>query len=226
MRRVVKACSLIKAAAVYLALLPQAALGQGTDATAVPSATDRVPRMVVEARREARTLTKNAGADYRNGRFESAAVSYQRAYALVPAPQLLFDIGQCQRKLGRPDRAKTFFQAYLRARPDAPHRVVVEQLIAEADAQMRERGASPVQERRVAIEPLRETPPPVAGTTRMVFAPAPAEDDSEGPLLVERWWFWAGVGVVIAGGVTATLLLTREPEADTPEASLGTVRWH
>jgi hypothetical protein len=216
MRRFVQSCSVISAATVCVALLSQSALGQATD----------VPFATTEARREARALTKRAGADYRSGRYEAAAAGYQRAHALVPAPQLLFDIGQCHRKLGQPDRAKTFFEAYLRERPDAPHRVVVEQLIAEADAQLREREASPVTVRRVAIEPLRPPPTPVA-TTRIVFAPSPVDDDdSEAPLLVERWWFWAGVGVVVAGGVTATLLLTREPEDEAPAASLGTVRWH
>jgi hypothetical protein len=39
-------------------------------------------------------------------------------------------------------------------------------------------------------------------------APAPSEPQAE-PSIFSRWWFWTAVGVVVAGGVTAGLLLTR-----------------
>lgn len=216
MRRVVHPCSAITVAVVCVALLPPAARAQGTAAPAQPSETDRAAQAAPEARREARVLTESAEADYREGRFESAAVGYERAYELVPAPQLLFNIGQCQRKLGRPARAKTFFEAYLRARPDAPQRIVVEQLIAEADAQLREHEA-------ISAHRAASRAPPSSGAPRVVTAPSPVDDEQ--PLLVERWWFWAGVGVVTAGGVVATLLLTRDLEDDSPATTLGTIRW-
>jgi tetratricopeptide (TPR) repeat protein len=215
MRRVVHPCSAITVALVCLALPPRGALAQAADATVPQAETSPASNAASAARREARALTDSAEGDYRGGRFEAAAVGYQRAYALVPAPQLLFNIGQCQRKLGRPKRAKTFFEAYLRAWPEAPQRPMVEQLIAEVDAQLREREA--ISARRAASR--------ATTTTRVAIAPKPAEDDSEGPLLVERWWFWTGVGVAVAGGVVATLLLTPQLEDEAPETTLGTVRW-
>jgi len=39
-------------------------------------------------------------------------------------------------------------------------------------------------------------------------APAPLRDS---PGLLSRWWFWTAVGVVVAGGVTAGVLLANKP---------------
>ena len=208
MRRKLGLRTSISIAAACAALLPQTAFGQTTAASPAAS----------QLRRDARALTDSAESDYEAGRFDAATVGYQQAYVLVPEPQLLFNIGQCQRKLGRPQRAKHFFEAYLRARPDAPERPVVEQLIAEAKQQLQAREA----QQREAISARRAAS--AASSTAVGAQRAPADEDDD-PLLFERWWFWTGLVAIAGGAVAATLIATREPEEDTPEASLGTIRW-
>lgn len=44
---------------------------------------------------------------------------------------------------------------------------------------------------------------------------------ASGDSIFTKWWFWTAVGVVVAGGVTAAVLLT--PSNDPPNGSLGTV---
>src|SRR5262249_44458780 len=50
------------------------------------------------------------------------------------APELLFNIGQCYRNLGRYEEATKSYQAFLRVTPNAPNRAKVEALIAEMEA--------------------------------------------------------------------------------------------
>jgi hypothetical protein len=44
------------------------------------------------------------------------------------------------------------------------------------------------------------------------------------PSVVERWWFWTTIGVVVTGTVVATYFLTR-PEPERQEIDGGTLGW-
>ena len=46
----------------------------------------------------------------------------------------------------------------------------------------------------------------------------------EKPSLLTRWWFWTGVGIVVAGAVTSTYFLTR-PAPSREEVGGGTLGW-
>jgi len=46
----------------------------------------------------------------------------------------------------------------------------------------------------------------------------------EKPSLLTRWWFWTGVGVLVAGAVTSTYFLTR-PVPSREEVGGGTLGW-
>ena len=53
------------------------------------------------------------------------------------------------------------------------------------------------------------TPPPdpaMASSTLVARPMPPASQDQPHPIYT-RWWFWAGIGVVVAGGVAAALLI-------------------
>ena len=78
----------------------------------------RPPKVTVSPQAHARAaeLTSQAQAQYDSGRYEEASESYRQAYAVVPAPELLFNLGQCQRLLGRSERALKYFEANLRLR--------------------------------------------------------------------------------------------------------------
>lgn len=212
----------------------------------------RPPKVVVSAKAHARAaeLTNEAQAHYDAGRYEEASESYRQAFAVVPAPELLFNLGQCQRLLGRPQRAVKYFQAYLRLRPDAPHRPLVEQLIEEnqllgpndpsqsstpndspaisaapAGGSPEERAAAPVHNANVMPlpppEPLRET----AAPTRLLADSRYTDQDS--PAVYERWWFWTAIAVVAAGAaVTTYAVVSDQEEQDSPPmTTLGMVAW-
>src|SRR5262245_17333846 len=67
---------------------------------------------------------------YDRGAIPEAMTAFQAAYALRPDPAFLFDIGQCQRRLGRRAEALASYRAFLRERPNSEKRDVVERLIA------------------------------------------------------------------------------------------------
>jgi hypothetical protein len=56
------------------------------------------------------------------------------------------------------------------------------------------------------------------GKTRLVRF-----DLVEEPGLHERWWFWTGVGLVVAGGIATAIIVTREKDAPTGDFSPGQV---
>ncbi len=81
---------------------------------------------------EAAVHVKAADTHYKLGRFDEALAEYSAAYELFPAPPLLFNLAQCHRNLKHWERAVFFFEGYLRARPDAKNRALVEELLAES----------------------------------------------------------------------------------------------
>jgi tetratricopeptide (TPR) repeat protein len=90
---------------------------------------------------QAKALTTQAELDYKVGHFQQALDGYTQAYELVPTPALLFNIGQCHRLLKNYERAVFFFRGYLRDKPDAPNRTVVDGLVAESQRLLEEEQA-------------------------------------------------------------------------------------
>jgi tetratricopeptide (TPR) repeat protein len=196
------------------------------------------PRVATSPQAHARAarITKTAQEHYNAERYEEAAAAYQRAYAVVPAPELLFNLGQCQRLLARPRLALKYFEAYLRLRPDSPQRVLVEQLIAEAKA-------LPIEEPAPAVAGAQTAPsaPAVPPVQRIVVAglmPLPEHEthgprlladeryaDHESTQLYERWWFWTAIAAVAAGAAVTTYVLLQDGESEAPSGTLGTIEW-
>lgn len=198
-----------------------------------------------DVRRRAAWLTADAEAAYHANDFERASVGYQRAYALVPAPELLFNLGQCQRQLKRPERAVGYFEAYLRMAPGTPHRALILRLIAEArpatGGSVSSKVASSAPETTSSSAPASQPPaattanaPPPQATphpTHLGIKPlrrnhtASTSFVDDSPALYEQWWFWTlSVALVASATVTAVVLLDEEPQAD-PQTTLGSVRW-
>ena len=167
----------------------------------------------------ARALSADAMVAYRAGDFPLALARFQEAYARVPAPELLFNIGQCYRQLQRHEAAKAVFTAYLEALPNAPERTQIERWIASSEHQH-------------AVAPTAATlPEPGASSSPSRDRSLTSASDSserDTPALYEEWWFWTAVGVVaVGGGVTAALLLGGDDgQQAPPTGSLGTVRWN
>ena len=199
--------------------------GRGVRAAAKPA----------EARAQAKAAVAQAQVDYQLGRFEAALEGYRRAYELVQLPVLLFDMGQCHRNLGNAERAKFFFEGYLRdeTRMDPERRHVVEDLIAESTAALdRQRAAAaavvaakaaaaqkrkPAPRPRIRLEAADDTTAPGLG----LRAGAPESPPSDDRSIVRRWWFWTTLGALALAGGAAAYYLTGAPRVVPPGGTLG-----
>lgn len=211
----------------------------------------RPPKVVVSPKAHARAaeLTNEAQAHYDAGRYDEAAESYRQAYAVVPAPELLFNLGQCQRLMGRPQRAVKYFEAYLRLRPDAPHRALVEQLIEESrligtpDPALAPTEPPAVSSNGPAGEGKPAQPAQRVHNANVMPLPPPEPlhdanqptrlladdryDNYDSPALYERWWFWTAIAVVAAGAAVTTyaVVASHEDKEPPPMTTLGMIAW-
>jgi tetratricopeptide (TPR) repeat protein len=62
---------------------------------------------------QARAKFAEGNLSYDLGEFQKALAAYSEAYRLRPLPGFLFNIAQCHRQLGRPERAAFFYRRYL-----------------------------------------------------------------------------------------------------------------
>jgi tetratricopeptide (TPR) repeat protein len=183
----------------------------------------------VNDEKEARRLFQKAELSFNLGRFPEALTDYQSAYQAKPLPGFLFNIAQCYRNLGDHERARFFFKRYLALEPHAPNRRRVDDLIAEMTRQLDldAKSARPVPAPETLPPPAPALPfpsrapqaPPPGDTAALVTAALPpvaplATPPARRPVW-RRWWLWTGVGVVVAGGVVATVLLAR-PDVRAP----------
>jgi tetratricopeptide (TPR) repeat protein len=197
--------------ALLLLAAPGAALGDG-DAQ--------------EAEARARAHFREGQIHFDLARFEEALASFGKAYEALPLPAFLFNIGQCHRALGDHARAIHFFRGYLRGTPDATNREAVEKLIAESEAALARAPADPdpavgIEGAAVDEDPLTKHEP--APPDAVDVAPVPPPGEARPPLY-GRWWFWATIGVVAAGG-TAAAVAASSGRNELPEGSLGVVDW-
>jgi len=172
---------------------------------------------------QARTKFTEGNAAYDKGDFQMALEAYLEAYRLMPLPGFLFNIAQCHRQLGRPERAAIFYRRYLAQSKRPPANApLVRDLIAEMDAAVQQKESSKSvalrsQGEEVAARRAREESERARAAA---IAPAPpAEVKSES--LARKWWVWAGAGAValVAGGVIYAATAP-EPRPTT----LGTLR--
>src|SRR5687767_7592731 len=81
------------------------------------------PRLAIAAdptageRELAKAHFKRGRAHQDAGAYDLAIAQYQAAYALVPLPELLFNIGQCYRLGGSGDQALVYYERYLEEVP-------------------------------------------------------------------------------------------------------------
>lgn len=116
--------------------------------------------------------------------FSKALVEFQRAFAAVPEPRLLINIGRCFFRLGKAEESIRYYERYQREVP---------QPLAEPA----ERLARYLEESRSVLAAQRAVAPP--------SPPAPIERPKPPPSPVyRRWWFWTASGVVL--GATAVAI--------------------
>lgn len=67
------------------------------------------------------------------GDFATAIAEYERAYRLVPHPEILFNLGQAHRLDGQPARALAYYRRYLAIEPDGRVAADAKRWIAELE---------------------------------------------------------------------------------------------
>ena len=147
-----------------------------------------------QAQQEAKELAHRSQLEYDLDHADAALRDIERAYFLDPLPGLLFNLGQCHRKLGHWEKAETAYRNYLRYKPEAPNRETVLQLIEEMhrnveQEQERERDREQERERQRRAEAVmvvpapapRPPPPPSAVTAPLPSPPVASPPPSERP---------------------------------------------
>jgi hypothetical protein len=136
----------------------------------------------------------------------------------------IFNQGRCFEQCGRYEQAIVRFREYQRKNTNAgrPLDPLAEQHIADCQALLDKQkvapsAAPPPPDPAAPAAPLSVplsagVQAPESTEARQVdltqTAPPPSDGQSE-PSILGRWWFWTAVGAVVAGGVTAGLLLSR-----------------
>ena len=136
-------------------------------------------------------------AHYNLREYKEAIKEFEASYRLAPDPVFLFNLGQCHRLLKRDRDALYFYQAYLRARPEAENRAEVEKRI---DALKKTVAALPPE-----TTPPETTPPTSTPATHAASVPVAANVTAAPPPrrtpLYKKWWLWTAVLVVAGAGV-------------------------
>ena len=138
-----------------------------------------------DATDDAREFTKRAFHSYNKQEWEDALDRFQAAYDAVPEPTLLFNIGQCQRQLGRYAAAAHSYRAYLAQVPDGGDREAAERFAAQMDA------AELARQRPAPVPPIAA---PSAPPAAVIAAPAPPRR----PRLLAAGLGIAGAGLALA----------------------------
>jgi|SRR5690349_12342877 len=195
-----------------------------------------------DAKTLAKGIAEEAGQKYNLGQFQEALELYTRSYDTFPAPGLLFNLGQCHRALGNHERAVFFFEGYLREKPNAPNRDVVDELLTEeraALARQRTEEAARAEADRKAKEEADRQRAEEARRARAAEAERRAREDEdrrraamltggagatggEGTSIVKTWWFWTAVGGAVALAAGTAYFATRD-RTELAEGSLGRV---
>ena len=175
---------------------------------------------------------KNAQHAYDLGRFEEALSQFTQVYESTLLPGLLFNIAQCHRQLNHHGQALFFYRRFLAISPHPPkNQKLVESLIAEMDVAQKKSVHPDTEKARPLPLPL---PPEISlnprgkigVAARPAFTPPQASPDSaSGHLensapLTQKWWFWAGIGVVAGGAAAGVYALVPTH----PKATLGDIR--
>lgn len=187
-------------------------------AACAPARADALDQQTQPASPAARAAFEQGRDAYDRGRFGEALEHFERAYALSPHPKLLYNIGRSADSDGQVERAVSAYSSYLSAFPTAENREFVEARLEKLRALERLRQAqvhelAPVQAPAAATAPAPSTSAvaPLPEQPALLAHAGPETRADRAPLWKQPW-LWVAVGAVVAGGITATVLLTRDDE--------------
>jgi len=156
-----------------------------------------------------RTAAKEAfvrgDAAFKQERFEDALAAFKSGFELSKKPRFLLNIGHCQKKLGRVEEALDSYQRFLATDPKPADRELAQQMVDEVTPVVAQERAEREQRERAAQLALSPPPPPAATLPLNDLKEQTTEPDAP---IYSRWYFWAGVGVVVVAGVVAGVALS------------------
>jgi tetratricopeptide (TPR) repeat protein len=184
---------------------------------------------------------------YDAGQFAEALAAFKDGHDAYPLPGFLVNMGQCLRKLDRPDEAQSLFQQFLASdSSDDRTRAEVREALDEIATERARRSeattetARPPREEPPEAKPVPASaeearpdlrvhrvapaPPPAAPVAAVAVAPAVAPAaESSSPKKKSKKWVWAIVAVLAAGAAASAVtvgVLESQPAPPRP-GSLG-----
>jgi len=161
-----------------LALAPVAARADEVATAAVPA--------------KARTLAERGRAAHDAGDYATAIAAFTQAYAMAPAPALLFNLAQAYRLQGDCDDAAVMYRRYLETNPSPFARTLAEGHLASVERCMHKLALHIPVETTSAVAMTAASAPPLTATARLDRPSRAAEYEKD-----------IGIGLVIGG--TASL---------------------
>ena len=178
---------------------------------------------------EAKTLYAEGMKQYNLNHLPDALKAFEAAYLAKPAPEFLFNIGQCHRQMGNLKEELYAYRRFLGASPGATNRSEVEKFIADAEAEIARKAAVAAPAETLPMKetaPLKETTPvaeivpanppmvttiqpDVAPTVEVASAPQPRDAVAEAgrpsmlPILLV-----VIAGVVLVGAIVVAVVAT------------------
>jgi hypothetical protein len=149
-------------------------------------------------------------------------------------PVFLFNQSRCLEQSGQFAAAILHFQEFLRVggeKLSVADKAEAEMHMADCQAQVAKQSPQPAPT-PVLVAPAQPQPV-VASAIPSSAAPAPASEPlgitrvgqapepQESPPVYKRWWFWTGIGAVVAGGVVTAVLLSSKSAAQSPACHQG-----
>ncbi len=145
---------------------------------------------------EARALFVAGRSAFDAGRYDDALERFQRSYELSPRPALLYNVAVALDRLRRDQDALDAYERYLRTVEDTDERRTIEGRIDALHAAIEERRAEHEHEREAQAAANARVAPDEPGT----------HEDDRGSV-ASKWWFWTIVGLAVAGGATAAIVV-------------------
>jgi RNA polymerase-interacting CarD/CdnL/TRCF family regulator len=142
----------------------------------------------------------------------------------------IYNQGRCFEQNGKNEQAVLRFKEYLRKaknlRPadrDGVLKKISELQGATGQRQTDAPGPAPEPSSRPSTLPVPQTTPapaepPVASAadTLRISQPPPPSEPAASPPIYKRWWFWTGIGAVVAGAVVTAILLGTRSAPQSP----------
>lgn len=158
---------------------------------------------------------------YALGNYEQAVRHFERSYQLSNFADLLYNLGMAYAQwhgldgdIGHLRKARRLFQNYTKRLDENPS--MDQSQRAEAESQI-----SRLDEQIAELEAKRVVPPPVVKPDEGPPPPPPPDQPTRKPVY-KRGWFWGLIGgLVVAGAVTAAVVLTRKPGFEPELGSIG-----